>query len=110
MNSEAAEAARLKAVATFVCAKSGVDFVNAAKLDFFRRKLIPLVDVSPGSVDVRGEEPLWRSTTPSNSCPITGRLGNASPLGISMEVLIPGEFKSCVLEVLILKALGSRFS
>jgi hypothetical protein len=57
MNSEAAEAARLKAVATFVCAKSGVDFVNAAKLAFlFRRRLTLLVDVSPGLVDVRGEE------------------------------------------------------
>jgi hypothetical protein len=94
MNSEASEPEFPKAVATLLCAKSGVDFVNAAKRAFvFRRKLILLVDVSPGSVDVRGEEPLWRSTTPSNSCPITERLSDASPVSISMEVLIPGEFK-----------------
>ena|SRR5260370_26684639 len=92
MNSEAAEAARLKLVATLLCAKSGVDFVNAAKLDFFRRKLISGTWSPMDSTGVRKPDLL------------------VSRGWVSLQVLIPGEFKSCVLEVLILKALGSQFS
>jgi hypothetical protein len=92
-DSEAGEPEVPKAVATFVCAKSGVDFVNASKRAFvFRRKLISGTWSLMDSTGVRKPDLL------------------VSRGWVSLQVLIPGEFKSCVLEVLILKALGSRFS